>query len=538
MNGVILRILSGTHLGAEIELSPGAWVVGRDDSCDIILTDASIEPRHVVFHVSDEDVLQAESLDGPLLGADGQPLTDEMLVAGEIYRLGGVLFAWGLTSATEDFWAEVEAKLATLSAPRVNALASTETEEAVDSEGDEETSEADAEEGEAGNAGNEGAKTEDAQGDVAKAETQDAASDKQRTAGIVLGVIAVVAIVGALYVQQTNRDLAEKAARANGEWVELSETDARAETPSFWERIGTFFGFSSEKNIDARVRDTQERLRAEGFTNVTASYVEEQWRLTGSVEDDKERGRLVGFARALSENTLIDVTVDSDYTVALESAFNTQGYWPQVTLRKGANNAGANELEVAAYMLSNVIEERAFEDALANVPGVTAGISAKQFTLKRVIRHRDYLEPLFAKLFTAARLRDVNVEYGNGEVRFLTVLTPERRKALEEVLAKVKTESVVPVKIRVVNDTNAAAVAKATKEGATKPVTPVDPMKPRFRVAGVSGGALKFVTLSTGEKVFVGGTLPGGFVLEAITLDRLDLSKNGKRIKYPLRIGK
>jgi type III secretion protein D len=59
-----------------------------------------------------------------------------------------------------------------------------------------------------------------------------------------------------------------------------------------------------------------------------------------------------------------------------------------------------------------------------------------------------------------------------------------------------------------------------------------------FYVVGVSGGALKFVTLSTGEKVFVGGRLPGGYILEAIEYNQLVLSKNKKRINYPLKVTK
>ena len=46
MSAAALRILSGVHLGAEIVLEEGTWAVGRDDSCDIILSDAALAPRH------------------------------------------------------------------------------------------------------------------------------------------------------------------------------------------------------------------------------------------------------------------------------------------------------------------------------------------------------------------------------------------------------------------------------------------------------------------------------------------------------------
>ena len=43
MSGVLLRIFSGQHLGAEIELPDGEHVIGTDDSCDIILSDPSLQ---------------------------------------------------------------------------------------------------------------------------------------------------------------------------------------------------------------------------------------------------------------------------------------------------------------------------------------------------------------------------------------------------------------------------------------------------------------------------------------------------------------
>ena len=77
---------------------------------------------------------------------------------------------------------------------------------------------------------------------------------------------------------------------------------------------------------------------------------------------------------------------------------------------------------------------------------------------------------------------------------------------------------------------------KTPPKAAVRETALKDPMKPNFRVVGVSGGKLKFVTLSTGAKVFAGGRLPGGFALESISHNRLVLSKNGKRINYPLKV--
>ena len=46
---------------------------------------------------------------------------------------------------------------------------------------------------------------------------------------------------------------------------------------------------------------------------------------------------------------------------------------------------------------------------------------------------------------------------------------------------------------------------------------------------------MKFATLENGERVFEGGELPGGYVLEHIDVDELTLRKNGTVTPYPLR---
>lgn len=46
---------------------------------------------------------------------------------------------------------------------------------------------------------------------------------------------------------------------------------------------------------------------------------------------------------------------------------------------------------------------------------------------------------------------------------------------------------------------------------------------------------LRFITLSTGECIFEGGLLPSGHILEAISTQELQLSKDKTRFTYTLR---
>jgi|YelNatPaOPRAMG01_1025707.scaffolds.fasta_scaffold01323_17 type III secretion system YscD/HrpQ family protein len=59
----MMKILSGSHIGSELLLEDGTYILGRDDSCDIILSDADIAPSHCRLEIK-EDVLLMTALEG------------------------------------------------------------------------------------------------------------------------------------------------------------------------------------------------------------------------------------------------------------------------------------------------------------------------------------------------------------------------------------------------------------------------------------------------------------------------------------------
>ncbi len=280
------------------------------------------------------------------------------------------------------------------------------------------------------------------------------------------------------------------------------------------------------------MKETARHVKSAGFANVIVKADPSgSLRLTGSVKNDEERGRLVALARLLEAPAVLDVTVDSDYTEPVKSAFNTIDFWPEVTLTTSPESPKQKTVNVAAYMMTNVTEEQAFLSVMKDLP------TADDVTVKRRILYKDDVARIFAKAFYDAGVVGAKLDYLPGRVKLVTTLTPDRKVKLDKALDAVKRASPVPLKIDVVNEADQNAAVRE-KKIASSPNPSADPMKPSFRVSGVSGGALKFVTLSTGEKVFAGGRLPGGFVLETVQYDKLVLTKNGKRVVYPLRINK
>lgn len=152
--------------------------------------------------------------------------------------------------------------------------------------------------------------------------------------------------------------------------------------------------------------------------------------------------------------------------------------------------------------------------------------------VKRRIVHEAEVKPLLERAIKEQGLDDVTVEFHPGRIMLSAPLTPMTRNMLTAALQQVGRTVHVPLSYEFLHrEARKSAPKPAVRQTASK-----DSMTPNFRVTGVSGGKLKFVTLSTGEKVFAGGRLPGGFTLESISHNRLTLSKNGKRINYPLKV--
>lgn len=262
--------------------------------------------------------------------------------------------------------------------------------------------------------------------------------------------------------------------------------------------------------------------RNAGFKNVKTTLTGDFIRFKGSVKDDAERGRLVKFARLLPYASALEVSVDTDSTEPLKSAFNTQDYWPEVTL---VRRESPQEVLVSGYIISSAAEEKAFEQARTN-------LADPDIAIRRKILHREEVSKLLFSAFKQTGATDARVEFLPGRIRVTAVFTPDRKKKLDQSIELFEKNCPVPVAIDLFN----AERSTAAKSGGAVATDPVDPMKPQFRVTGVSGGTLKFVKLAGGEKVFTGGVLPGGFILESVNYDRLVLTKNHQRIIYPLKV--
>ncbi|WP_419834549.1 type III secretion system inner membrane ring subunit SctD [Endozoicomonas atrinae] len=74
MTEFYLKILSGNHIGAEIPIEPGRYSLGKDDGCDLVLTDDNLNDIELIIEIfNDGQVkIQSSTADTPLY-LNGEP---------------------------------------------------------------------------------------------------------------------------------------------------------------------------------------------------------------------------------------------------------------------------------------------------------------------------------------------------------------------------------------------------------------------------------------------------------------------------------
>lgn len=503
MRAAVFELFSGLHAGARIELTEGDWVIGSDDSCDLILADEGFAPRHASVSVKSGEV-GIVTLDGKVTTLEGRSVANEVWPKGTVLLFGTVAVAWGASEESEDYWSDLRSRWRATLAPAGPAAESKN-----DAAPDRKVERDGAHRGAAETA----------------VETESKPEARRRGRGVLVGTALFLAVLLA-----GGWTLARDAELRRTVEADFAKTNPNAVTALYTGVFGADgllarFGWLSPEAVpeEELVAGLRAKLSEEGFANVSARKAGTGvWHLSGRVVNDAERGRLVKLARSLTVPAVLDVDVDTDRTAPWLAALEARGFRPDVRMEGTAQDP---VLSVAAFMRTKEVEEKAFA-------AVAAELGVKPDAAKRRILYESDLKPLFEKAFKAEGVKDVTVTYNPGSVSLSAPLTADVRGRLERAVAGVEREAGVPLGVALVNrEARKSVPAAAPKQRAGK-----DGMTPNFRVVGVSGGKLKFVTLSTGEKVFAGGRLPGGFTLESISHNRLALSKNGKRINYPLKV--
>lgn len=97
MADYFLKILSGPHLGAEVVLRDGRYVMGSDEDCDILLDDGSIAARHLSLQVSGGEIRIAAMDDAVYVDGEKAEPGDVPLLPYRIVTVGTTHFGVGIS---------------------------------------------------------------------------------------------------------------------------------------------------------------------------------------------------------------------------------------------------------------------------------------------------------------------------------------------------------------------------------------------------------------------------------------------------------
>ena len=497
-----LHVCSGSHLGARLELEAGTWVLGADDSCDLILD--GLAPRHACLEIASAPsgavTVSLAPLDGvvrrqgeedifpPEAGGQAQR---HALDAGRAWYLGKICFAWTLPDAdTPDIEPETTGERAAASqkneeerSPAGNEVATASSEKAL--QGDNNLSEA---------------------GSVLPVEMPEPspAVEKRRPRTRFLLLIILAVLLAAMSAALT------------------------PSTPEPWQY---------PEIVEKYLKDA-------GVTGLTVSARTPGVEVRGAVDDDAAMIRLRDMARSLQFPVYLEVGVREDILRAVRSSLGIRGFHPEVSIDVG-EDGGAARLKVAAYMKDVPLEEAAFSALESEVPGLPP--------VDRRIVHEKELAPLLEEGLKKSGLSSVRLLFLPGRVDFAGNIPPENEAALNAIRRETEAQLGIPLYGGIENGSSAAAPelsveAAGAAGGELAPASPLprtlgradaevvdgDPME-GLRVTGVTMSPMRFVTTADGRRLFEGALLPSGWTLEDIDTKMLTLRRGERIFTYRLR---
>jgi type III secretion protein D len=467
-------------LGAAAGLGLGRHVFGSDDSCDFVLTDATVAPRHLALTVSGDDdrisvaaqPLEAEvALKGRILAGEG-----ETIEPGIPLGLGFTALAWRL--AGEDWTPVTLTPLEYLPQP------------------------VSAEPGDDKSGANKKELDKNGLDDSGPELSEEKASATEETDG------------------------------GHEEWADAPIVGEKRRSFKLWAglavlfplMISMFYGlwWSSEPGLDqaARIRSI---LETNNFQGLIVEASGDAVTISGTLADDREVARLVDLVRGQPAKVYLKVSVTNDRIRAVKDALNAHGFYPEVSL-------GETGLTVAAYMKDSLVEAKAF---------AYVGNDVRDAVAERRIVYQERLEEALLSEMRRAGLSGLPVTFADGHLDFPVELNIEARRNLERAVSSVSRRLGVPVSYRIVSPEGVASpslpgpLEQPLPEEAPKTPTEASPLG-GLKVTGVTLSPLKFVSTSDGQKLFIGSVLQSGYTIEEINNGEIILSRDDQRITHQL----
>ena len=494
-NAVTIRIFTGVHLGAELSLSIGSYTIGKDDACDIILQDESLELQHVrlVVDVRDENIIvQLIEIDGYATLAGARIESGIELEARKPYYIGQTCFAWTEFGSYDYTWNTVNLAMQNSMSQEISNL-------------------------------------DESEQDIGQVDKDEALNNENNT-GNNVGIDALTTdnvLDDSIILPDTSKNKKSKLLRYGSFLIIII--------------FLAFLSISIKKTVDLIPDNSnllEKKLSEDNFAHLQVSEDNEIISVSGIVKDDMERASLLQLAQNMQFPVRLDVTINDDVKNAILRAYEQQDFHPSVKILHKENKiivSGYIKDQVNFYVADAYMQE--------NVPDIM------NYHINYNVHYAREIKSLLDKRLNKLRLI-ADVEYLVGTILAVADFNSIQKSLFNDNIKDIEKELDIPILITlesrslnksiesqdvqpiVASNTNKAPVTKAVKQ---EDSSSNNNFEMNIKVSSVTLNPIKFIILASGERIFEGGTLPGGYVVEKIDVDALNLNLNGIKTVFSLK---
>ena len=487
MGEYYLKILSGNHIGAEIPLEPGQHSLGKDESCDLVLSDASFRDNELIIQITPEGQLNIfpKHEEEPLYH-NGQPVEKPFTMAAfDVITASNLFFTLGPADAD---WPEIILPELQRPEPETepeetdnDSIAKTENSDdgLPDVDLDEEDNDEDDDEDdlELGYEADFLTNDED-NDDESNKPPPPPAIIKKILIGLPLSLISIIILLAVFL---------------------LSEETPEALPPE----KQTIDHAQQAKTIRDELNQKHVRVKTLPDKSIL---------LTGYTNTLKDKQNL---QRNLSEQSIpftSQLVIMNELRVSADALLQNRGYSDiRLELDNTPGSLVMTGYVASAEELTNLIDMLKQEiHGLVSIVDQVENQSSRLNTLKSMLREKN----LSSRIHLVQKTNLITLE---GHL-----LDDEQVYNLNDVVSRFRKRyrdnPVLKVATRSANDN------KEKKPG----------LLPSLRIRGISMGRVPYVIMEDGGKYLIGAKLANGYIIEDINLDYLLLVKGTDRVKYRL----
>lgn len=476
-NGILLHIFSGYHIGAELCLHQGKYVFGSDETCDFILSDKNIAGKHFVLKITakplklDDNNEQEYSVS--ITPLDGKITLDHVEIIEEAtWGQGMVLSAQEVTFA----WAKDNMPELIQTVYRTLYQAPHQAHQA----NTEPQTQVKSEEGQIKEPKNPDTESTNILGikeDHSKQSLQQKILSPKHVLTLFLALLTLAALVFTFTPLET---------------AELKDTQLM-----------------------------QKELAKHGFSQIEVVTAEKGILWQGIIEDDKEQAKLYSLAQSMHFPVYLELIVKDDMIKTFKQILGLEGIYPTVTMDKDEIFLG--------YYTKEALYQQIAEKALLDMFPKYGEFEHK--IIEKTIYEPELKEKILA-LKEKYSLPKLNPVFDKGKLIFTANFSKQEKEEINALFAELDKD----LGFKIVYEFMEINAPKSTLQQAqiTEKSEPKAD-KVNFVVTSVNVDKVPFITLGNNEKIFIGGVLPNGGILEDIGLTELTINYNGSLTIYPLR---